>query len=81
MIAEVDFSIAIAIYLVLILLVFLVLWIFSERRAKSSSVASSKDFFWQCDVCTYIYVDSKHRIVSQCPRCKSYNKREEGDYA
>jgi len=77
MMIRVEFSLAVALYLVLTACSILILWMFMERKKMLTSVSSDKRFFWQCDICTYVYVDSKHSVISQCPRCTSYNRREE----
>jgi len=77
---RVEFSLAVALYIILILCLFFVLWILIDRKRDSTGLFSSeKDFFWQCTTCTYVYVDSMHDTISKCPRCNSYNKKEETD--
>lgn len=74
---EVEFSLAVAAYLVLTIFFILALWMLSERRKIPGEFLSEEAFFWQCKICTYVYVDSKHSAISKCPRCGSYNKKEE----
>ena len=74
---KIEFSLAIALYLILTVCSILILWMYLERKRVLESFSSEKRFFWQCDICTYVYVDSKNNIISQCPRCGSYNKKEE----
>ena len=75
---KIEFSLAIALYLVLIICIIFICWIIIEsRKDRPGLFSSERDFFWQCDTCTYLYVDSKHAVISQCPRCGSYNKKEE----
>lgn len=74
---KIEFSLAIALYLILTVCLILVLWMCMEKKRVLSSFSSEKRFFWQCDICTYLYVDTRHNIISQCPRCGSYNRREE----
>ncbi|MDP2921612.1 MAG: hypothetical protein Q8O12_04530 [Candidatus Omnitrophota bacterium] len=73
---KIDFSLAVALYLILTTgLVFLA--IILEGRKAQKQFSSEKNFLWQCSICTYVYVDSMHVNISQCPRCGSYNNKEE----
>jgi len=74
---KIGFSLAVALYLILTVWLVLILWLVSEKRRVSETFPSEKNFFWQCNICTYVYLDSKHNTISQCPRCGSYNKKEE----
>ncbi|MBU4311495.1 MAG: hypothetical protein KJ706_02095 [Candidatus Omnitrophica bacterium] len=74
---RIDFSLAIGLYIILTVCLVLVLWLVFDKKRSSESFTSEENFFWQCSICTYVYVDSKHNTLSQCPRCGSYNKREE----
>ncbi|MCM8779061.1 MAG: hypothetical protein NC898_00735 [Candidatus Omnitrophica bacterium] len=73
-----DFSLAIGLYLLLILLVIVSFWIVFENRIKRKGVLPllPKRNIWHCSICAHIYID-KETEISVCPRCKSYNKREE----
>ena len=77
---KMEFSLAVAVYLILTVCLSLILWMYFEKKKTLKSIYSEKRFFWQCDICTYVYVDSMHNILSQCPRCGSYNKKEEERY-
>jgi hypothetical protein len=33
------------------------------------------EVIWQCFICAYIYVDSRNKRLSVCPRCRSYNEK------
>lgn len=74
---KIEFSLAIAIYLIFTVCLILVLWLVFERKKLQGTISLEKGFFWQCNVCTYVYVDSTHNVISLCPRCGSYNKKEE----
>ncbi len=74
---RIEFSLAVSIYIVITVCAFLVFWMFFEKNTGAGPFSSDKRFFWQCNICTYVYVDSKHSKISQCPRCRSYNKKEE----
>lgn len=74
---ELDISTAVAIYLFLSVIGLLFLWIFFDREKKPRQYTSDKKAVWQCEVCTFTYVDSQHDVISKCPQCGSYNKRKE----
>ncbi|MFH1783198.1 MAG: hypothetical protein ABH848_06240 [Candidatus Omnitrophota bacterium] len=75
---KVEFSLAIGIYLILSVCLILLAWFIYEKKAVNTFVSTEKTFFWQCTICTLVYIDSHHTNISQCPRCKSFNKKEEG---
>ena len=74
---KVDFSVAIAVYLLLTLAFIACAWILFEHKIKSKGIFKNwqKRYVWQCSVCTYTYLDREEEL-SVCPRCKSYNKKE-----
>lgn len=74
---KIEFSLAVGLYLILTTCLVLILWAVFEKKKILDSLFSEKTFFWQCNICTYVYVDSKHINLSQCPRCSSFNKKEE----
>jgi rubrerythrin len=75
---EVNLSTMLLIYLSVILSSFIAFWVYSEYKQKDKSVKiESERYFWSCSICGYTYVDSKHKEISICPRCGSYNKKEE----
>jgi len=74
---KIEFSLMVALYLILTMCIILILWMISEKRKILGLFSSDRSFFWQCNICTYVYVDSRHSMLSQCPRCGSYNKKEE----
>ncbi|MDP8230900.1 MAG: hypothetical protein P9L93_07350 [Candidatus Gorgyraea atricola] len=72
---RIEFSLAISLYLIITICVILAAWIICEKKKTLELFSSEKNFFWQCDICTYVYVDSRHAAISTCPRCGSYNKK------
>jgi hypothetical protein len=71
----VDISTAVFLYLMSSLLVIFFLWIFFERKAVLPKYVREEADVWECSICAYAYVDSTHHEISQCPQCKSYNKK------
>lgn len=74
-----DVSTAVFFYIMSALLVIFMLWIFFERKAIFPKFVREKADVWECAICAYIYVDSSHHEISQCPQCKSYNKKAPED--
>ncbi len=70
-----DISTAVLIYVMSSLIVIFFLWIFFEKKSILPKFIREEADVWECSICTYIYVDSTHHEISQCPQCKSYNKR------
>lgn len=70
-----DVTTAVFLYVMSSLLVIFVLWIFFEKKAVLPQFIREKADVWECAICTYTYVDSTHHGISQCPQCKSYNKK------
>ncbi len=71
-----EFSAAAAIYLSLAVMALLLYWAFFEKPKSSGGARSAVDrHIWQCAICTYFYIDSRHSEMSVCPRCGSYNKK------
>ena len=70
-----DVSTLIFLYVMSSLLVIFLLWILFEKRAALPKYVREEADVWECAICAYTYVDSTHHEISQCPQCKSYNKR------
>ena len=70
-----DFSIAIAFYIFVFLALILIIWLFHKRQ-KDKDLSLDPKYTWFCSVCSYAYINTKEELISICPRCGSYNKRE-----
>jgi Zn finger protein HypA/HybF involved in hydrogenase expression len=70
-----DVSTAVCLYILSTLLAIFAGWIFFEKKVIFPKFIREKADVWECAICAYIYVDSRHHEISQCPQCKSYNKR------
>ena len=73
---KLDISSAVFLYTMASLLAIFVLWIFFERSASLPKFVREEADVWECTICNYTYVDSTHHEISQCPQCKSYNKKD-----
>lgn len=71
-----ELTTAIAIYTFITVIGVLLLWISLGREKKIKQYTSEKKYIWQCTICTHTYVDSLHEVISKCPQCGSFNKRE-----
>lgn len=76
---KIEFSSAIAIFIFLTVFVTFIIWLVTEKRKALDLLSSESRFFWQCNICTYVYIDSRHTAISRCPRCNSYNKKSSED--
>ncbi len=74
---KLEFSAAVALYLSLTALALIFYWLFFEKPKDMSNKSVSDRNVWRCSICAYFYIDSKHSTISVCPRCGSYNKKEE----
>ena len=70
-----DVSTAVFFYVMSSLVVIFLLWIFFEKKSILPKYVREEADVWECGICAHIYVDSTHQEISQCPQCKSYNKR------
>ena len=69
-----DFYLAVSGFLLLVLIIILFIWVFTKRE-KDKHLSLDPRFIWHCSVCTYTYVNTKEEVISACPRCGSYNKK------
>jgi len=72
---KIDFSLAVALYLILTTCIALLLLVLKNNK-EPEKFSSEKNFLWQCYICAYAYIDSRHADISKCPRCGSYNSKE-----
>jgi predicted Zn-ribbon and HTH transcriptional regulator len=71
----IDFSWAVALYIIFILFTLISLWVFAKKE-KAKGLTLDPRYIWFCSVCTYNYINTKEDEISVCPRCGSYNKRK-----
>ena len=76
---RVDISTAIFLYIMSSLFVIFALWVFFEGKTVVPKFLREEADVWECSICFYTYVDSTHHEISQCPQCKSYNKKAPED--
>ncbi len=71
-----DITTAIFLYLMFSLCSIFILWMFFERSSSFKTKPADAKAIWSCGICTYTYVDSTHDTISECPRCRSLNRKE-----
>ncbi len=72
---KLDISLAVCLYVLSALGAVFMLWIFFEKKVVLPKYVREEADVWECSICAWTYVDSTHHEISQCPRCKSYNKK------
>ena len=70
-----EISTAVVLYVLPALLAVFAFWILFERKSPLPKFVREEADVWECTICAHAYVDSTHQEISQCPQCKSYNKR------
>ena len=70
-----DVSTAVCVYVMSSLLVIFILWIVFEKKTILPKFIREEADVWECLICAHTYVDSTHQEISQCPQCKSFNKK------
>lgn len=71
----VSIDVGIFLYIMFSLTSIFTLWVMFEKGASSDKYSIERKEIWNCDICTYTYVDSTHDTISKCPRCKSLNRK------
>lgn len=68
---------AAALYSTILLVAGIALWVYTEMSTQRYHRVLGKQFLWRCFYCAYTYLDIEAETVSRCPRCQSYNTRED----
>jgi len=71
---NIDFSLAVSLYMLFFLIAFLAVWLISKKQ-KDKDLSLESRFIWFCSICTYTYINTREDTISVCPRCGSYNKK------
>jgi hypothetical protein len=72
---KLQFETAIFLYLLVTIFSFLVAWLIFFKIKIPPQRSRQLEVIWQCFICAYIYVDSRNKRLSVCPRCRSYNEK------
>ena len=73
---QVDFSTAVAVYIIFWMAGLLILWAILERRPTLKNYSDPRRNLWQCAICASTYIDSQNEAISKCPVCGSFNERK-----
>lgn len=72
---KIGYNVAVAIYFFISIFI-LCLWLKIELKRKKEKKFMKEDFYlWECPLCLYTYINSSGNEITQCPRCKSFNKK------
>lgn len=74
---KISFSAAVILYLFGSSFLTLLVWMIFSKDVKFVSSAIVEKVVWRCHICMLEYVDSVNEEFSDCPRCHSYNKKED----
>ena len=72
----VSIDVGIFLYIMFSLMSIFTLWVMFEKGASFDKYSIERKEIWNCEICTYTYVDSTHDTISKCPRCKSLNQKK-----
>ncbi len=53
------------------------IWLYTELKTRRSYRFLEHQFLWKCGFCGYSYLDESSDLISQCPRCQSFNAPED----
>jgi rubrerythrin len=70
----IDFSVAIALFVLLVVNTVLLLWLRDKKQTDKNLTLDTR-FVWFCSICAYTYINTRDENISLCPRCGSYNKK------
>ncbi|MBI1976875.1 MAG: hypothetical protein HYS56_05135 [Candidatus Omnitrophica bacterium] len=75
----IELSTAVAFYAGVTTTGVLLLWFISLARESRASLprGNKRHRIWQCRICIHVYQEDPEQILSVCPRCGTYNQREE----
>jgi len=72
---KLDLAVAVAMYIGFFAIGLLFIWVFLEK-GRFKKYSSDDKYIWHCNICTHVYVDSRHEHISTCPKCGTYIKKE-----
>ncbi|RKY36250.1 MAG: hypothetical protein DRP78_04140 [Candidatus Omnitrophota bacterium] len=74
---KLKFVNAVAWYILLFIMFFFALYIFPLFKKKKDSSYKQEFKLCQCPICTFIYSSVFKQQLTVCPRCGSYNQKED----
>ncbi len=73
---KLDFYWAISAFTLIVTAAFISLIYYENLKKPAFKI--EKRFVWHCLICAYTYISVKDEVISKCPRCSNYNKKEAG---
>lgn len=73
---ELSSNTAIMLYLSLTLGVLLVFWGYHHYHSRRNKIEFVHNRLIVCEYCHTAYLDLVEKQVTQCPKCRSYNRRK-----
>lgn len=73
---EISLGTAVLIYGIAIAAGIAITWLLVEFSTDRAFTALEKQDLWRCDFCTFTYLDRSGLNMSRCPRCQSFNVKE-----
>ena len=73
-IAEVT---ALMIYLIVTIGGIALIWLKYHLQSRKKKINLSQFELHRCVICQFVYLDQREKMVTKCPECASYGRREE----
>lgn len=68
---KIDFSTAVALFLIFDLALVMVLWAIYNCNGKKETDIQDSNYFRQCPYCCLVFFDYEKSRLRTCPQCKS----------
>jgi hypothetical protein len=68
---------ALTLYLSATLAFILTLWVYQHYKSRHKKVTTVAHMLCVCEYCHFAYLGEVGREVTQCPQCKSFNKKKD----
>lgn len=76
---QLEITQAIVLYSMTLLVLAVVIWAYTEYATRRTQRTLGKQYLWRCVFCGFSYLDESAEVLSQCPRCQSYNSVEDAN--
>ncbi len=77
----ISLSQALLLYSAIVLIGAMVIWVYTQVTMQRAQRVLGRQYLWRCFYCAYSYLDEEAEAVSECPRCHSFNAREDAQPA
>ncbi len=72
---ELSTNTAVMLYLVVTLSAVLGMWIFHHYSTRKKKIILAAQELQVCEYCHFVYLIDLEKEITQCPQCRSFNKR------